>query len=242
MANPLHQFEVKTLVPMTIGGVDVSFTNSSLFMMLSLLCATVLMIVPMRNAKTIPGRWQSIPEMLYEFIHGIVRDMIGPAGMRFLPLVFSLFMLVLMGNLLGLVPYGFTITSQIIVTAILGFFVISVVTIMGFVNHGFHFLSLFAPSGLPIPIYVILIPIEIISFLSRPITLAVRLGANMIAGHTVLKVFALFSVQMGLLFGWIPMVFNSALVALELLVACLQAYIFTVLTCVYLKDAVELHH
>lgn len=242
MANPLHQFEIKTLVPLKVGGLDLSFTNSSLFMMLALLCATLLMVVPMRGAKTIPGRWQSVPEIFYEFINGIVRDMIGPEGMRYMPLVFSMFMLVLMGNLLGLMPYSFTITSHIIVTAVLGFFVISVVTIMGFVNHGFHFLSLFAPSGLPLPIYAILVPIEIISFLSRPITLAVRLGANMIAGHTVLKVFALFSVQMGLVFGIVPMLFNSALVALELLVACLQAYIFTVLTCVYLKDSVELHH
>ena len=242
MANPLQQFEIKTLLPIKVAGMDLSFTNSSLYMMLALLAATLLMILPMRRKATIPGRWQNLPEMLYEFVNGIVRDTIGPGGMRFMPLVFTLFMLVLMGNLLGLVPYGFTITSHIIVTAVLGFFVIGVVTLMGFVNHGWHFFSLFAPAGLPKFIYLILVPIEVISFLSRPITLAVRLGANMIAGHTVLKVFALFSVQMGLMFGIIPMVFNSALVALELLVAVLQAYIFAVLTCVYLKDAVELHH
>jgi F-type H+-transporting ATPase subunit a len=162
--------------------------------------------------------------------------------MKFMPLVFTLFMMVLMGNLLGMLPYGFTITSHIIVTAALGALVILTVTLFGFINHGWHFLSLFAPSGLPKFIYLILVPIEVISFLSRPITLAVRLCANMTAGHTVLKVFALFSVNMGIIFGLAPMLMNSMIVALELLVAVLQAYIFTILTCVYLKDAVELHH
>lgn len=242
MAGPLHQFEIKRLIPVEMAGMDLSFTNSALFMILTVLAATALMVLPMANARTLPSRWQSIPELLYEFVQSLVRDVIGPAGMRFLPLVFSLFMLVLMGNMLGMMPYGFTITSHIIVTAALGVFVILVVTIMGFINHGLHFFSLFAPSGLPFYVYPLLVPIEIISFLSRPITLAVRLAANMTAGHTVLKVFALFSVQMGIIFGLAPMLLNSMLVALELLVAVLQAYIFTILTCVYLKDAVELHH
>ena len=211
-------------------------------MVLTTVAALALMLIPMRRAALIPGRWQNVPEMLYEFIQGLVRDVIGPGGMRYLPLVFTLFMIVLMGNLLGMMPYGFTITSHIIVTAALGVLVFLIVTIMGFVNHGWHFFSLFAPSGLPKFIYLILVPIEIISFLSRPVTLAVRLCANMTAGHTVLKVFALFSVQMGIILGLAPMLLNSMLVALELLVAVLQAYIFTILTCVYLKDTVELHH
>jgi F-type H+-transporting ATPase subunit a len=242
MASPLHQFEIHPIVPFELNGWNLAFTNSALFMVLTVLVSTVLMTVPMVRQRLIPGRWQSIPEMLYEFISGVIRDVIGPAGMKYLPLVFTLFMMVFIGNMLGMIPYGFTVTSHIIVTAALGVLVISIVTIMGIVNHGWHFLSLFAPSGLPKVMYILLIPIEIISFLSRPITLAVRLCANMTAGHTVLKVFAMFSVMMGAFFGLAPMLLNCAIVALELLVAVLQAYIFTILTCVYLKDAIELHH
>lgn len=247
--SPLHQFEIHEIVPLNIAGYNVAFTNSSLFMVLAAFLATILMIVPMRRAALIPGRWQSLPEMFYEFIQTLVRDVIGPGGMKYLPFVFTLFMLVLFGNLLGMIPYTFTFTSHIAVTAVLGVLVISVVTIMGFVNHGWHFLSLFAPSGLPKAIYLLLVPIEIISFLSRPVTLAMRLFANMMAGHTVLKVFAGFSVAMIASSGIIlpaasilPVLLNALLVALELLVAVLQAYIFTLLTCVYIKDAVELHH
>lgn len=239
--NPMHQFEIRPIVPMELGGLNLAFTNSSLLMILTVIASTLLMVVPMVRAGKIPTRWQSVPEMLYEFVYGLIRDVVGSDGLKYMPFVFSLFMLVLMGNMLGMLPYSFTFTSHIIVTAGLGILVISVVTIMGFVNHGTHFLSLFAPAGLPKFIYLILIPIEVISFLSRPITLAVRLAANMTAGHTVLKVFALFSVQMGILYGLAPMLMNSMLVALELLVATLQAYIFTILTCVYLKDAIELH-
>jgi F-type H+-transporting ATPase subunit a len=240
--SPLHQFEIKEIIPIEWNGLNLAFTNSSLFMLLTVVVSAILMIVPMRRAAVIPNRWQSLPEMLYEFVQGIIRDVIGTSGLKYMPLVFSLFMLVLIGNLLGMLPYSFTITSHIIVTAALGVLVILIVTVMGFVNHGWHFLSLFAPSGLPKIMYLILIPIEIISFLSRPITLAVRLCANMTAGHTVLKVFAMFSVSMGAMWGLAPMLLNSMLVALELLVAVLQAYIFTILTCVYLKDAIELHH
>ena len=242
MASPLHQFEIHPIIPFELNGWNLAFTNSSLFMVLTVLVSTVLMTVPMVRQRLIPGRWQSIPELLYEFISGVIRDVIGPAGLKYLPLVFTLFMMVFIGNMLGMIPYGFTVTSHIIVTAALGVLVISIVTIMGIVNHGWHFLSLFAPSGLPKIMYILLIPIEIISFLSRPITLAVRLCANMTAGHTVLKVFAMFSVMMGAFFGLAPMLLNCAIVALELLVAVLQAYIFVILTCVYLKDAIELHH
>lgn len=242
MASPLHQFEIRPIVPFEMGGWNLAFTNSALFMALTVLVASVLMIAPMRGSRLIPTRWQSIPEMLYEFIAGVIRDVIGTAGLKYLPFVFTLFMIVFIGNMLGMMPYGFTITSHIIVTAALGVLVIAVVTIMGIVNHGWHFLSLFAPSGLPKIMYILLIPIEVISFLSRPVTLAVRLCANMTAGHTVLKVFAMFSVMLGAFFGLAPMLLNSLIVALELLVAVLQAYIFTILTCVYLKDAIELHH
>ncbi len=240
--SPLHQFEIHEIIPFSFNGLNLAFTNSSLFMTLTLLAGAALMWVPVRKPNLVPSRWQNLPEMVYEFVSGIVRDVIGPAGLKYLPMVMTLFLMVLLGNLLGMLPYGFTFTSHIIVTAFLGVFVFLVVTLMGFVNHGWHFLSLFAPSGVPKVMYLILIPIEVISFLSRPITLAVRLCANMTAGHTVLKVFAMFSVMMGAALGLAPMLLNALLVALELLVAVLQAYIFTILTCVYLKDAIELHH
>lgn len=241
-ASPLDQFRIVPLVPLEIGGVDVSFTNSSLFMMLAVLVATVLMVVPMRRATLVPQGWQHVPEILYSFVRTVVGDMIGSAGMRYMPLIFSLFMIVFLGNMLGMLPYSFTFTSHIIVTAALSVFIMLAVTVLGFINHGWHFLSLFAPSGLPKFIYIILIPIEIISFLSRPVTLSVRLCANMTAGHTVLKVFAMFCVQLGILFGLAPMIVTAVMVAFELLVSCLQAYIFLILTCVYLKDAIELNH
>lgn len=242
MANPMAQFVITPLIPFEVAGVDLSFTKSSLFMMLTVLVASILMLVPMKRAQLVPSRRQNVSEMLYEFVADIIQDVVGSDGIKYMPLIFTLFISVLLGNLLGLLPYAFTFTSHIVVTAAMGFLVILVVTIMGFVNHGWHFLGLFAPSGLPKPIYLILVPIEIISFLSRPITLAVRLCANMVAGHTVLKVFALFSVLLGGVLGILPALFNSLIVALELLVAVLQAYIFTILTCIYIKDAVEPHH
>jgi F-type H+-transporting ATPase subunit a len=245
--SPLHQFEIHEIIPLNIGGYNLSFTNSSLLMMVTACLATIMMILPMRKSALIPGRWQTLPEVFYEFIQSLVRDVIGPGGMKYMPFVFTLFMMVFMGNMLGMLPYSFTFTSHIVVTAALGILVFLVVTTMGFINHGWHFFSLFAPSGLPKFIYLILVPIEIISFLSRPITLAVRLAANMTAGHTVLKVFAMFSVMLAAsgIFAFssiVPMLLNALIVALELLVAVLQAYIFTILTCVYLKDSVELHH
>jgi F-type H+-transporting ATPase subunit a len=241
-SNPLEQFVIKPIIPFSVGGVDLSFTTASLFMVLMVLSAGLMMLVPMLRARLIPGRGQNVSEMLYDFIHGVVQDTIGSDGIKYLPLVFTLFLIVLLGNVLGLLPYAFTFTSHIAVTGAMGLLVISVVTIMGFVNHGWHFLGLFAPSGVPMLLYPILIPIEVISFLSRPITLAVRLCANMMAGHTVLKVFALFSVLLGGVLGILPALFNTLVVALEVLVAVLQAYIFTVLTCIYIKDAVEPHH
>ncbi len=240
--NPLAQFTIEPLIHLPrIAGIDTTFTNSSLFMVLTVLLATLIMLVPMRRAQLVPGRTQNISEMLYSFIAGVIQDVIGSDGVKYLPLVFTLFISVLIGNLLGLLPYGFTFTSHIIVTGAMALLVISIVTIMGFVNHGWHFLGLFAPSGLPLPMYIILIPIEIISFLSRPITLAVRLCANMLAGHTVLKVFGMFSVLVGGMLGIFPALFNTLIMSLEILVAVLQAYIFAVLTCIYIKDAVELH-
>jgi F-type H+-transporting ATPase subunit a len=242
MSSPLDQFVVKPIIPLSIAGFDVSFTNASLFMMATVLAAYILMVFMTRPRAMIPSRTQALAELVYEFIYTLARDIIGYKATKYLPFILSLFLIVLLGNLLGMVPYGFTITSHIVVTGALGAMVILAVTGIGIYNHGLHFFSLFAPKGLPLPIYLILIPVEVISFLSRPITLAVRLGANMMAGHTMLKVFALFSVEMGILLGLGPMLFNVALVAFELLVAVLQAYIFAILTCIYLRDAVDLHH
>ncbi len=241
MADPLKQFEIKTLVPIEIGGVDLSFTNASLWMMLTFLSIAFVMVFLTRKQAMIPSRGQNIPELMYEMIKNMTQDIIGYEGRKYIPFIFSIFTIVLFGNLLGMIPYGFTITSHIIVTAALGLLVVGIVTVMGFVNHGVRFLTLFAPAGIPWPIYFIIIPIELISFLSRPVTLALRLCANMTAGHIMLKVFAAFSVQAGIIFGIGPMIFNAAIVGFELLVAVLQAYIFTILSCIYIKDAIELH-
>jgi F-type H+-transporting ATPase subunit a len=239
--SPLHQFEIQKLIPLDLFGVDISFTNASLMMLLTVLVTFAIMYLPMRSGGLVPTRWQNVSEILFEMVRNLIRDVVGAGGVKYLPFVFTMFMLVLVGNLLGMLPYGFTFTSHIAVTGVMGLIVIGVVTIMGFYNHGLHFLSLFAPVGMPWPLYIIIIPIEVISFLSRPFTLAVRLCANMTAGHTVLKVFALFSVSMGALFGIGPMIFNALMVGFELMVAGLQAYIFAILTCIYLKDAIDLH-
>jgi F-type H+-transporting ATPase subunit a len=239
--SPLHQFEIQKLIPLQLFGVDISLTNAALMMLATVLVTFAVMYLPMRRMAAIPGRWQSVSEILFEMVRNLIKDVVGPGGVKYLPFVFTMFMLVLVGNLLGMLPYGFTFTSHIAVTGVMGLIVISVVTIMGFYNHGLHFLTLFAPKGMPWPLYIIIIPIELISFLSRPFTLAVRLCANMTAGHTVLKVFAFFSVSLGALFGIGPMIFNMVMVGFELMVAGLQAYIFAILTCIYLKDAIDLH-
>ncbi len=247
--SPLEQFVVKPLVPFEIGGVDLSFTQSSLWMMLGVIAATALMTLSIRGKSVIPGRWQNISEMLYELVHGMVNDSLGHEGKKYFPLVFSIFMIVLMGNLLGLVPYSFTYTSHIIVTGALALAVFFLATAVGFIRHGTHFFSLFLPKGLPLAIAPLIIVIELISYLSRPFSMSVRLFANMVAGHTMLKVFAGFSVGLlgafsivpGTVMSLLPMLFNVALIGLEMMIAFIQAYVFAILTCIYLKDAIELH-
>lgn len=243
MSDPLHQFEIAPLAGMELSlmGYDVSFTNSSLWMLIAVLTSTMIMTLTIRRNSLIPGRLQNITEMLYEFISNMVDDSVGPDGRKFFPLVFSIFMFVLMGNMLGMIPYAFTFTSHIIVTFALSMFVFLFVTLLGIFRHGFHFFSLFVPSGVPIFMAPILVPIEILSYLSRPISLSVRLFANMMAGHTMLKVFAGFCVSLGVIFGLAPLAINVALVGFEILVAFLQAYVFTILTCLYLKDSIDLH-
>ena len=238
--SPLAQFEIKTLLPIKFGEIDVSFTNSSLFMVIAMLGVSVFLIMGMRRRQLVPGRWQSMAELSYEFVANLIRDTIGSGGRRYFPLVFTLFMFILFGNMLGMLPYGFTFTSHIIVTFAMAAAVFIGVTILGFVKHGMHFFSFFVPPGVSIALWPLLIPIEIISYLSRPISLSVRLFANMLAGHTLLKVFAGFVPALGAV-GVLPLAFVAALSGLEIVIAFLQAYVFAILTCLYINDALHLH-
>ena len=240
--SPLAQFEIKTLVPIDLGSIDASFTNSSAFMVLSVLLATVFLVGGMRKSAMVPGRWQSMAELSYVFIANLIRDTVGTEGAKYFPFIFTLFMFVLFCNLLGMIPYTFTVTSQIIVTFALAALVFIGVTIIGIIRHGFKFLTFFVPSGVPVVLLVILVPIEVISYFVRPISLSVRLFANMLAGHTLLKVFGGFVVSLGIYLGWLPLGFIVVLTGLEFLVAFLQAYVFAILSCLYLNDALHLHH
>ena len=239
--SPLEQFEIKRLIDIQLGGVDASFTNSSLMMIFVLVVATMALSLGMRKRAMVPGRWQSVVELAYEFIANMLRENVGSEGRQYFPFIFTLFMFILFSNLLGLVPYSFTVTSHIVVTFALAMVVFIGVTIIAVARHGLKFFTFFVPPGLPIVLAPLLVPIEVISYLARPITLSLRLFANMMAGHTMLKVFGGFVVALGL-FGFAPFVFIIAIYALELIVAVLQAYVFTVLTCLYLNDAIHLHH
>ena len=239
--GPLEQFAIKRLVPMEIGGIDVSITNSSLFMAIAVALIALFLTVGMRRRALVPGRWQSMAELSYEFIARMIRDNVGAEGRRYFPFIFSLFMFILFGNLLGMVPYTFTFTSHIIVTFALAIVVFLGVTAIGFVRHGARFIKLFVPSGVPVALLPLLVVIELLSYLIRPVSLSVRLFANMLAGHTMLKVFGGFVVGLGILGGWAPLAFIVALTGLEIGIAFLQAYVFTILTCVYLNDALHLH-
>ena len=245
MVDPLHQFLIQPLVNMHVGGLDISFTNSSLFMVLTTSLIIAFLYVATRTSSVVPGRLQYVGESAYEFISQLIRENVGEEGMRYLPYVFSLFLFVLIGNFLGMVPYGFTFTSHIIVTFFLALMVFTAVTIIGFVKHGTHFFRLFCPEGTPLYIAPLLVPVEIMSYFTRPVSLSVRLFANMMAGHVMLKLFAGFVVLlMGTGFfplAILPFVVNVAVIGFEFLVATLQAYVFTVLTCIYLNDAINLH-
>ena len=245
MASPLEQFEIHTIVPIQIGGADLSFTNSALWMVAATCAATAFLAISMRRRALIPGRWQTLAELSYEFVANMIRDNVGDEGRQYFPLIFSLFMFILFGNLLGLIPFSFTFTSHLAVTAALAVFVIVGVTMIGIVKHGLHYFSFFVPQGVPAVMLPLMIPIEIVSYLSRPLSLSIRLFANMMAGHTMIKVFASFVFSLGAVSfgvgGLAPLAMNVALVGFEVLVAFLQAYVFTVLTCLYLNDALHLH-
>jgi F-type H+-transporting ATPase subunit a len=238
--HPLHQFEIHRLVPLTIAGVDVSYTNSALLMTIVVVAATALIVLGTRKASLVPGRVQSLAEMLYEFVVDMVDTNAGHGARPFLPFVFTLFLFILFANLFGLVPWSFTVTSHIIVTFALAIVVFLGVTIIGIIKHGVHFLRLFVPSGVSVVLLVVLVPIEILSYVIRPFTLSIRLFANMLAGHTMLAIFGGFAAAVGV-FAILPVGINVALYALEVLVAVLQAYVFAILTCLYLRDALHLH-
>ena len=246
--DPIHQFQIHPIIPLHIGGYDVSFTNSSLFMVVTIVLASAFLYWSTASRALIPGRLQSVSEMAYEFVGNMLRDAAGKQGMQFFPLVFSLFMFVLVANLIGLFPYFFTVTSHIIVTFTLAILVIGTVVVYGFAKHGFGFLKLFVPHGVPGYLLPLVVAIEVISFVSRPVSLSVRLFANMLAGHITLKVFSGFVVSLsalgavGIAGSVLPLAMAVALTALELLVAFLQAYVFAVLTCMYLNDALHPSH
>ena len=247
--DPIHQFEIKSLLPITrIGGIEIAFTNSALFMMIALALILLLMLGATSSRALVPGRLQAVAEMSYEFIAATLRDTAGPEGMKFFPLVFSLFMFILVLNVIGIIPYTFTVTSHIIITVAFALLVFFTVLIYGFWKHGLHFFKLWVPSGIPVYILPLVTFIEVLSFLSRPVSHSVRLFANMLAGHITLKVFGGFVTMLGALgfLGWlgsiIPLGLTVALTALELLVALLQAYVFAILTCIYLSDAIHAGH
>lgn len=238
----MQQFEIKRLIPLELFGYDVSFTNASLFMVIALAIIPLFYLIAMNRRALVPGRLQSTAELSYEFIANMVKDIVGPGGMKYFPWIFTIFMFILVLNILGLLPYSFTVTSHIIVTFALAAMVWLIITAIGFMNHGIGFLKLFVPDGVPFWLLPIIVVIEVISYLIRPISHSVRLFANMMAGHAMLKVFAGFVIGLGVLGGWAPLVFLVGFTGLELVVAFLQAFIFTVLTCIYLNDAVNMHH
>jgi F-type H+-transporting ATPase subunit a len=239
--SPLAQFEIKTLIPMKLGEIDVSFTNSSTFMVLTVLTVSAFLLLGMRRAQLVPGRWQSMAELSYVFIANLVKDTVGSEGRTYFPFIFTVFMFVLFGNMLGMIPYSFTFTSHIAVTFAMAMVIFVGVTLIAIAKHKMHFFSFFMPPGVPMYMAPLLIPIEIISYLSRPISLSVRLFANMLAGHTLLKVFAGFVISLGLVGGWLPLGFIVVLTGLEIIIAFLQAFVFAILTCLYLNDALHLH-
>jgi F-type H+-transporting ATPase subunit a len=247
--DPIHQFQINNLLPViNIGGHQIAFTNSALFMLIIVAVVSTFLIGATSRRAIVPGRLQSAAEMSYEFIANTVRSSAGPEGMKFFPFVFTLFMFVLFANMIGLIPYSFTVTSQLIVTASLALTVFFIVVGYGFWRNGLHFLNLFVPKGVPKLILPAIVVIEVLSFVSRPVSHSVRLFANMLAGHITLQVFAGFIIMLagaGIL-GWFGAVLPLAMVvmlsALELLVAFLQAYVFAILTCIYLNDAIHPGH
>ena len=247
MHSPVEQFTIKTLFAFNLFGFDIAFTNSALFMVLAVLVSVALLVQAMRPAAMVPGRLQNVAEMMFEFVADMVRSNVGSEGRRYFPFIFSVFVFVLFTNMLGLIPYSYTVTSQIVVTFAMAAFIFVGVTLIGLMKHGLHFFSFFVPSGAPKALIPFLIIIEVISYFMRPVSLSVRLFANMLAGHTMLKVFAGLAVMisgaggLAMAGSLLPFVALIGLTGLEVLVAALQAYVFTILTYMYLNDALHLH-
>jgi F-type H+-transporting ATPase subunit a len=239
--SPLAQFAIEPLAPIHIGGLDASFTNSALWMVIAVGAITAFMLLGTRKQAIVPGRWQSLCEGMYDFVSNLLKENVGNEGRAYFPFIFSLFMFILFCNLFGLLPGAFTVTSHIIVTVAMALFVFVGVTIIGIVRHGLHFFTYFVPQGAPVWLIPVMIPIEILSYFIRPMSLSVRLFANMVAGHVMLAVIGGFVFALGIWAGWVPLAFVTVLFGLELLIACLQAYVFTILTCIYLHDAIHLH-
>ena len=242
-ANPMSQFDVYRIGPeIKVGAFDISFTNASLFMIISTVSILLVFNLGSKTNSLLQNKMQQLAELSYTFVAKMISDTAGSKAKPYFAFIFSLFMFVLFCNMFGMIPYTFTVTSHIIVTFILASFIFIGVTIIGFIKHGFGYLKLFVPSGVPAVLLPLIVVIEIISYLSRPISLSVRLFANMMAGHTMMKVFGGFVISLGLVGGWLPLSFSVALTGLEILVAFLQAYVFAILTCIYLNDALNLHH
>ena len=246
--DPIHQFHITNLVELKPLGINLSFTNTSLWMVIVLAVVSALMIYGSSQRAVVPGRLQSLAEMTYEFVASTLTGVMGKEGMKFFPFVFSLFMFILTANMIGIIPYTFTVTSHLIVTLALALMVFLTVLLYGLYKNGFKFFKLFVPSGIPLYILPLIMVIEVISFLSRPVSHSVRLFANMLAGHITLKVFAGFVTSLsalgavGILGSILPLAMTTALTGLEILVAFLQAYVFTILTCIYLNDAIHPGH
>lgn len=241
MSGPMDQFKIKKLIPLEAFGMDISITNATVWLALATVTLILFQHFALRRARIVPNKLQLVLETSYDFIVHMIKDTTANAGKAYAPFIFTIFMFVLFSNLLGMLPYSFTVTSHLAVTLTLALFFFIVITCIGFARHGLHFLSLFLPAGAPKALAPFLILLELISYLVRPITLSLRLFLNMMAGHVILKVFAGFSVMVGVYFGLLPALFNVIFVGFEFFVAGLQAYIFTILICIYLNDSLNLH-
>ena len=236
----MEQFEIKPLIPMEIGGVDISFTNSSLFMVLAVVCSSLVFGWCLRKRSLVPNLAQSIPEVIYEFVHSLLKENVGAEGLKYFPFIFTMFVFVAFGNLLGLLPYSFTFTSHLTAVGSLSLIALMFNIIIGIKKKKIGWLRTFLPKGIPLPLAPLIVPIEMVSFLSKPFSLTVRLVANMTVGHIMLKIIAGFVAALGIL-GVVPVLFNCCIVCFEIFIALLQAFIYTVLSCIYLGDALHEH-
>ncbi len=241
MHSPMDQFKIHEIIPLNVMGFDVSITNATVWLAIVTLSLMTFQHFSLRKATLVPNKLQLVLETSYDFIANMIGDTVGKGGKIYAPFIFTVFMFVLFSNLFGMLPYSFTVTSHFAVTLVLAMLFFLVITAIGFKRHGLHFLSLFLPAGAPKALAPLLIFLELVSYLVRPFTLSLRLFLNMMAGHVILKVFAGFSVMVGAHFGIFPALFNVLFVGFEFFVAGLQAYIFTILICIYLNDSVNLH-